>query len=80
MDIGGGSSTEHPRKRKAATAEDADDEQKSVIPAEDDDEQKSVIPAEVVEGSKHEDGSIYRPDEHPLHSLYHLHDPRESKC
>jgi len=74
MEIGsgcGGGGAEHPRKRKKAAAE----EKEAVY----DHEEEGVIPAELVEGSKHGDGSIFRPDEHPLHSLYHLHDTRESK-
>ncbi|CAN6361812.1 unnamed protein product [Urochloa humidicola] len=69
MDIGGGGggAIEHPRKRKAEEEDDNDD----------DDE--GVIPAEVVEGSKHGDGSIFRPDDHPLHRYYHLHDTRETR-
>ena len=66
MEIG-----EHPRKRKAAAAEEEEDVYEHEV--------EGVIPAELVEGSKHGDGSIYRPDEHPLHRLYHLHDTRESK-
>ena len=82
MEIGsgcGGGATEHPRKRKKAAAE----EKEAVYDHEEEEvyehEEEGVIPAELVEGSKHGDGSIFRPDEHPLHSLYHLHDTRESK-
>jgi hypothetical protein len=72
MDIiggGGGAATDRPRKRKTA-AEEVDEEE----------EEEGVIPVAVVAGSKHGDGSIFKPDEHPLHELYHLHDTRESKC
>ena len=84
MEIGsgcGGGATEYPRKRKKAAAEeeeavyDHEEEEEEVY----EHEEEGVIPAELVEGSKHGDGSIFRPDEHPLHSLYHLHDTRESK-
>ena len=83
MEIGsgcGGGATEYPRKRKKAAAE----EEEAVYDHEEEEEvyeheEEGVIPAELVEGSKHGDGSIYRPDEHPLHRLYHLHDTRESK-
>ncbi|CAL4905141.1 unnamed protein product [Urochloa decumbens] len=65
MDIGG--ATDHPTKPKA-------------VEEDDDDDDEGVILAEVVEGSKHGDGSIFRPDEHPLlHRLYHLHDTRETR-
>ncbi|CAN6357002.1 unnamed protein product [Urochloa humidicola] len=67
MDIGGGGAIKHPRKWKAAEEED------------DNYDDEGVIPAEVVEGSKHGDGSIFRPDEHPLHRYYHLHDTRETR-
>jgi hypothetical protein len=74
MDIiggGGGAATDRPRKRKTA-AEEVDEEEEE--------EEEGVIPVAVVAGSKHGDGSIFKPDEHPLHELYHLHDTRESKC
>jgi hypothetical protein len=76
MDIiggGGGAATDRPRKRKTA-AEEVDEEE------EEEEEEEGVIPVAVVAGSKHGDGSIFKPDEHPLHELYHLHDTRESKC
>jgi hypothetical protein len=37
-----------------------------------------VISACVIPGSKHADGSIYKQDTHFCHSLYRLHDIRES--
>ncbi|CAL4897818.1 unnamed protein product [Urochloa decumbens] len=68
MDIGGGA-TEHPTKPKAVEEEDDDDNY----------DEEGVILVEVVEGSKHGDGSIFRPDKHPLHKFYHLHDTRETR-
>jgi hypothetical protein len=47
-------------------------------PMEDELEEEEVIPACVIEGSKHADGSIYRPDTHFFHRLYCLDDTRES--
>ncbi|PAN21856.1 hypothetical protein PAHAL_3G494900 [Panicum hallii] len=56
------------RWRLAAAAEEVDDH-----------DEEGAIAVELVEGSKHGDGSIFRPDEHPLHRLYHLHDTRETR-
>ncbi|KAF8692138.1 hypothetical protein HU200_039739 [Digitaria exilis] len=68
MELGGGA-TEHPRKRKAAAAEEV----------EDDGHEEGLISVEVVEGSKHSDGYIFRLDVHPLHEMYRLNDTRETR-
>jgi hypothetical protein len=83
MDIiggGGGAATDRPRKRKTAAEEVDEVEEEEVDEEEEEEEEEGVIPVAVVAGSKHGDGSIFKPDEHPLHELYHLHDTRESKC
>ncbi|KAF8655555.1 hypothetical protein HU200_061101 [Digitaria exilis] len=43
----------------------------------DDEEEEGVFPAEVLEGMKHGDGSIYRPDAYQMHSLYRIADTTE---
>lgn len=46
----------------------------------DDEEEEGVFPAEVLEGMKHGDGSIYRPDAYQMHSLYRIADTTEGNC
>ncbi|TVU49101.1 hypothetical protein EJB05_00392, partial [Eragrostis curvula] len=72
MERGGGSTVHELLRptRKRAAAE---------MQIEEDDDTDDLVDVDVVEGSKHGDGSIYQPDAHYLHRLYHLADTRETR-